>query len=155
MHYLVHLVDDMNTFGSLHGITCLQYEAKHGWFKDQGIRNFKNLPLSLSKKHQLYMGHKMIDIFGRPSGNFIYSGDEIGEGSVTSMTHLKLTVHEKFCAVFGYRQNFTVYETNKVNIHGLQYDIGSVIVLKTDDLGHPTFGIVDNIYMIDEKSISL
>ena len=57
MHYLVYLVDDMKTFGSLHGITCLWYEAKHGWFKDQRIRNFKNLPLSLSKKHELYMGH--------------------------------------------------------------------------------------------------
>ena len=155
MHYLFHLVDDMKTFGSLHGITCLQYEAKHGWFKDQRIRNFKNLPLSLSKKHQLYMGHKMIDIFGRPSGNFMYSGEEIGEDSVTTVTHLNLTVHDKFCAVFGYRQNFTVYETNKVNIHGLQYDIGSVIVLKTDDLGHPTFGIIDNIYVIDEKKYFL
>ena len=118
MHYLVHLVDDMKTFGSLHGITCLQYEAKHGWFKNHRIRDFKNLPLSLSKKHQLYMGHKIIDIFGRPSRNFKYSGDEIGEGSVTTVTHLNLTVHDKFCAVFGCRQNFTVYETNKVNIHG-------------------------------------
>ena len=83
MHYLVHLVDDMKTFGSLHGISCLWYEAKHGWFKDQRIRNFKNLPLSLSKKHQLYMGHKMININGRPSANFIYLGDEIGEGNIT------------------------------------------------------------------------
>ena len=155
MHYLVHLVDDMKTFGSLHGISCLRYEAKHGWFKDQRIRNFKNLPLSLSKKHQLYMGHKMIDINGRPSANFIYSGDEIGEGNITSVTCLNSTVHEKFCAEFGYRENFTVYETNKVNIHGLQYDIGSVIVLKTDDLGHPTFGIIDNIYVIDEKKYFL
>ena len=34
MHYLVHLVDDMKTLGSLHGISCLWYGAKHGWFKD-------------------------------------------------------------------------------------------------------------------------
>ena len=151
MHYLVHLVDDMKEFGCLHGMTCLQYEAKHGWFKDQRIRNFKNLPLSLRKKHELYMGHKMIDINGRPSPNYLYSGDEIDEGTVTSVIALNSTVHEKLCAVFGYSQNFTVYETNRVNIHGLEYYTGSVIVLKKDDLRHPTFGVIDNIYVIDEK----
>ena len=58
----------------------------------------------------------------------------------------------KSCVLFfGYSQNFTVYETNRVNIHGLEYYIGSVIVLKTDDLGHPMFGVIDNIYVIDEK----
>ena len=138
MYYLVHLVD-MKTFGSLHGISCLHYEVKHGWFKDQRIRNFKNLPLSLSNKHQLYMVHKMIDINGRPSPNFIYLGDEIGEGNITSVTALNSKVHENFCAVFGYRGTF----------------IGSVIVLKTDVLGHPTFGIIDNIYVIDEKKYFL
>ena len=71
------------------------------------------------------------------------------------MTCLNSTVHEKFCAVFGYRETFTIYETNKVNIHGLQYDIGSVIVLKNDDLGHPTFGIINNIYVINEKTYFL
>ena len=64
MHYLVHLVDDMKTLGSF-GILL------------------KNLPLSLSKKHQLYTGNKMIDINDRPTANFIYSGDEIGEGNIT------------------------------------------------------------------------
>ena len=155
MHYLVHLVDDMKTFGSLHGVTCLRYEAKHGWFKDQRIRNFKNLPLSLNKKQELYMGHKMIDINGRPSLSFLYSGDEIGKGSISSVTGLNSAVHEKFCAVSGSREKFRVYETNKVNIHGLQYDIGSVIGLKTDDLGHPTFGKIDNIYVIDETKYFL
>ena len=42
---------------------------------------------------------------------------------------------ETFCAEFDYRENFTLYEANKVNIHGLQYDIGYVIVLKTDGFG--------------------
>ena len=147
MHYLVHLDDDMKEVGSLHGISCLHYEAKHGWFKDQRIRNFKNLPLSLSKKHQLYMAHKMIDINGRP----IYSGDEMGEGNITSVTALNSKVHEKLCALFSYRESFGVYKTNKVNIHGLQYDVGSVIVLTTNELGYPTFGIIDNIYVIDKK----
>ena len=80
--------------------------------------------------HELYMGHKMIDINGMPSPNYLYSGDEIGEGTVTSVTVLNSTVHEKLCAVFGYSHNFTVYETNRVNIHGLEYYIGLVIVLK-------------------------
>ena len=101
------------------------------------------------------MGHKMININGRPSPNYLYSGDEIGEGTVTFVTALNSTVHEKLCAVFGYSQNFTVYETKRVNIHGLEYYIGSVIVLKTDDLGHPTFGVIDNIYVIDEKKYFL
>ena len=54
------------------------------------------------------MGHKMIDINGMPSPNYLYSGDEIGERIVTSVTALNSTVHEKLFAFFGYSQNFSL-----------------------------------------------
>ena len=107
-------------FGSMHGLNCTRLEGKHGWFKDLCIRNFKNLPMSLSNKHQLYMCNKMIDIVGDYSAKFVYTGDEIGEGFMTSITSLNADIHETLCGHFGYRERFNLSETNRVNIHGIE-----------------------------------
>ena len=150
LHFLVHLVEQMRQFGSLHGLSCLRYEAKHGWFKDMRIKNFKNLPLSLSNKHQLYLCHKMIDIHGAPAKNFIYSGDEIGEGHVTRISRANLDIYNLLSRTFGIQQQYDIYETDYVNVNGIGYTNGCVLVLKVDVLGHPTFGQVENIFVNDE-----
>ncbi|KAK2555549.1 hypothetical protein P5673_022892 [Acropora cervicornis] len=53
-HYLVHLPSLILKFGPLVRSWCMRFEAKHAYFKDQAkiIQNFKNLPLSLSKRYQ-------------------------------------------------------------------------------------------------------
>ena len=99
----------------------MRLEGNHGWFKDLHIRNFTNLPLSLSNKHQLYMLNKMIDIVGDYSTNFVCTGDEIGESFMTSITSLNADILEALCGHFGYRGRFNLYETNRVNIHGIEY----------------------------------
>ena len=52
-HYLVHLPTQM-MFGPLIQSWCMRFEAMHSYFKDMArkIKNFKNLPLSLAKRHQ-------------------------------------------------------------------------------------------------------
>ena len=53
-HYLVHLPSQIMMFGPLIRAWCMGFEAKHAYFKDiaRRLKNFKNLPLSLAKRHQ-------------------------------------------------------------------------------------------------------
>ena len=53
-HYLVHLPSQIMMFGPLIRTWCMRFEAKHAYFKDvaRRLKNFKNLPFSLTKRHQ-------------------------------------------------------------------------------------------------------
>ena len=101
LHFLTHLVEQIPKFGSMHGVNCLHSEGKHSWFKDMCTKNFKNLPMSLSTKHQLYMSNIMMNTFGGPAENFLYRGDEVGEGDVTLVSHFNREVYELLCQEFG------------------------------------------------------
>ena len=52
--YLVQLPSLILKFGPLIRSWCLRFEGKHAYFKDQGriIKNFKQLPLSLSRRYR-------------------------------------------------------------------------------------------------------
>ena len=128
----------------------MRLEGKHGWFKNLDIRNFKNLPLPLSNKHQLYMCNKMIDIGGDYSTNYVYTGDEIREGFMTSITSFNANIHETLCRHFGYREIFNLYETNRVNTHGIEYKNNCVLLISTDDLNMPSFGSLQNSFVDKE-----
>lgn len=55
-HYATHFVRHTRRFGPLITFWCMRMEAKHQYFKRivQAMRNFKNLPFTLSERHQLY-----------------------------------------------------------------------------------------------------
>ena len=92
----------------------------------------------------------MTDIYGCPSPNFVYAGDEIGEGHVSVVSNFDTDLHEQMCDEFGYEELFHIYETNRVNIHGNEYRYNSALLYKTDEYGHPTFGIIDRIFVRNE-----
>lgn len=50
-------------FGPPRATWCLRMEGKHSFFKGCTLRNFKNLPLSLSKKHQTMFCHEWTDAY--------------------------------------------------------------------------------------------
>lgn len=54
MHFLVHFVKNIKNFGPLTNFSSLRFERKHQQFKliAQRINNFKNLTLSLARRHQ-------------------------------------------------------------------------------------------------------
>lgn len=53
-HFMTHYPRLIEFFGPLYTFMCLRFEAKHQFFKriTQGMRNYKNLPLTLSVRHQ-------------------------------------------------------------------------------------------------------
>lgn len=150
LHFLVHFVEQMKKFGSLHGPSCLRYESKHGWFKDWRTRNFKNIAFSLAKKHQMFLCHKMLDINGAPAKNFVYTGDEIGDGNLVIISRHDVQRFDCFTRRFGQQEEFHIYETNSVNIEGIGYVNRMILLVEIDELGHPLFGQIENIFVKDE-----
>ena len=61
----------------------------------------------------------MMNTFGGPVENFMYRGDEVGEGDVTLISHFNREVYKLLCQEFGVRESFSLYETNMVNINGI------------------------------------
>lgn len=150
LHYLCHLVEQMKMFSSLHGVSCLRHESKHFWFKDARIKNYKNLGVTLTNKHQMYLCHKMLDIHGAPARNFVYAGDEISEGNTVVISRESEEVYQVLTQKFGVQNSFTIYEVPSVTVNGTEYITGCVLVINVDSLGHPTFGEVENIFVKDE-----
>lgn len=151
MHYLIHLPLQMKNYGPLRNHWCMRFEGKHAYFKTKNIKCFKNLPKTLSLKHQKYMCHMQTNFAGQPSENFLYSGDIVSEGG-------ELLFDEAFPdlkASFQTLANLTdddktpVYKTTQVAIHGHIYRAGCCLVLEyVEDV--PIFGRLHTIVIKDD-----
>jgi hypothetical protein len=150
MHYLLHLPDQMLQYGPLRHHWCMRFEAKNGFFKGKKWRQFVNIPLSLAKYHQVYMVHRQIGSSGELSENYLYSGDIVQEGELTCMEgRFSPVLISQISDAVGHAVS-TLYLTNFVSIHGLQYkpDCAIVTDYAFDDV--PSFGIVRHIF-VDQK----
>lgn len=67
-------------FGPLRHQWCMRFEGKNAHIKQLVGKNFKNLPKSLSQRHQRYMCLQLLSPPGVKCDNFLYSGDEIKLG---------------------------------------------------------------------------
>ncbi len=52
LHYLTHLPQQIEKFGPARNHWCTRFEAKNGLFKQNKLRNFKNVPKTLAFLHQ-------------------------------------------------------------------------------------------------------
>ncbi|XP_043473418.1 uncharacterized protein LOC122505700 [Leptopilina heterotoma] len=61
-HFLIHYPRLIKIFGPLVHFWTLRFEAKHQFFKKivQAMRNWKNVPITLSRKHQLWQALQWI-----------------------------------------------------------------------------------------------
>ena len=67
-------------FGPLRQQWCMRFESKNAYIKQLVGKNFKNLPKSVSERHQLFMCLQHLRAPGVESNTFLYSGDTIGRG---------------------------------------------------------------------------
>lgn len=143
MHYLIHLPQQMLIYGPTRHHWCMRFEGKHGFFTHKRWKNFKNIPLSLANKHQLYMAYMQCGDQGCRSDSFLYEGDVIGEGSVTTLAFA--------CPDLDNLSNFPpdVYMTAAVILKGLEYKVGCALVLGYDNDDEPNFGLVEHIIVKD------
>ena len=144
MHYMVHLPSQLLKYGPLRHHWCMRFEAKHAYFKNQKWRNFKNLPLSISTKHQKYMCFKQSGKNGAPAENFLYVGDIVKSNNEL----IQLDVEYPGLVVIGIDTSM-VYRAKELIIHGHCYRPGCAVVLDYID-SLPQFAIVKDIVVIQD-----
>jgi len=121
----------------------MRYEGKHGFFKRKKYRNFRNLPYSMAKHHQLNMCYKQVGISGERAINFLYDGDTIGQGKTVILKELFPLLYNQMCDLVNDEVD-EVYLSQYACIHGLQYKEGCALVEKYDGFT-PSFVVVQNI----------
>ncbi len=144
---MIHFPRQMTLFGPLRHHWVMRDEAKHSWFTARKTRNFRNLPKTMSTKHQKYMCHQMTDKFGKNHGNFLYRGDIVKEGITISVSQLEPAVAIEFNQLVG---SDVGYSTEFLQIHGHKYKPGCVLLIRYDEEEQPVFGIVSRI-LVKEK----
>ena len=149
-HYLVHLPSQLLMFGPLIRTWCMRFEAKHAYFKDiaRRLKNFKNLPLSLAKRHQHMEYADMLPIddddpcslfknkFQLRKAEALYGGKE--KDAKCLIERFYETDLEGVC----------MFESKSVIVYDTQYISGknNYLLLGLNDQGLPEFGIIIKIW---------
>ena len=148
MHYLTHFPSQMQLFGPLRHQWCMRFEGKNGFFSDRRYKNFKNLPFSLAKRHQLYMAHKQSGSTNGRNPNYVYEGDSVASGSIVNfpdvLPHLVHVMHQLAPGA-----GDEVYMTHSATIHGKEYRKGCCLVLDYVDGDEPIFAMLESVVVID------
>lgn len=128
MHFMLHLPRQIERFGPLRLQNTIRYEGKHGWFKNFRWRNFVNLPLSLSEKHQMMLTNETTDNMGNPSKDFVHKGNVIGKGENVNVSRLDPLVCIAIPDSFNAEESF--FATNEVTIERVKYSLGQAVLLE-------------------------
>ena len=155
LHFLTHFVEMMKKFGSLQPLNAIRFEGKHFFFKDFRWKNYTNLPYSLAEKHCLFVAHTCMNANGTYNSNFLQSADVVGEGETVKISEHHLVLHDYIEKKYGFQDNFECYETSVIGILGLQYKIGSILLVDWDDMMNPTFGVIERLIVYEEEKLAL
>ena len=149
-HFLVHLPSQMMMFGPLIRTWCMRFEAKHSYFKDivRRIKNFKNLPLTLAKRHQQMEYADMLPVDDDDPCSLFR--DDIHLGSGKPLTGNKQEYAKSLIARF-YEIDFedcTLFEGKSVVVYGTKYICGdnNYLLLGLNEHGLPEFAKILNIW---------
>lgn len=143
-HYLRHYPGLMLNFGPLIKVWAMRFESKHSYFKRcaRQLKNFKNLPLTLSNQHQLLQAY-------------------LTAGSVGPQD-LQMKDCSPFCSELYSEQinsavvQFGFTETNAkitadVQYKGITYKRGQFVVTRNDDLVQ--FGELIQVIVKDDTAV--
>ena len=117
----------MMMFGPLIRTWCMRFEAKHAYFKDivRRLKTFKNLPLSLAKRHQQMECADMLTVDDDdPSSLF---KDDFHLGNSKPLTASKEEDAKRLITQF-YEidlKEIPVFETKSVVVYGTKYACGN------------------------------
>ncbi|XP_051176569.1 uncharacterized protein LOC127291456 [Leptopilina boulardi] len=124
-HFLLHYPRLIAMFGPLVHFWTLRFEGKHQYFKKivQAMRNWKNLPLTLAKKHQLWQAlqwtlfqedqisiglKKMVTTSKFPFSHLFPEEDDLLIVSWVEIHHVKYTANKCFIPV-GYENGLPLF----------------------------------------------
>jgi hypothetical protein len=145
MHYMVHMPSQMLMYGPLRHHWVMRFEGKNGYFANKKYKNFRNIPLTLASRHQMYMAYMQTGHENGRSGSFLYEGDSVGRGTEILLTETYPELVQSMQELTGTDLAAVhVYQTDRVSVHGHEYRNGCAMVLDyEDDL--PVFVVLLNI----------
>ena len=152
-HCMIHLPSLILKFGPLVRSWCMRFEAKHAYFKDQAkiIKNFRNLPLSLSRRYLSSLCADYIN-FGKEDQGPIFR-KEMSFGTAKALfgeeKEIVVTNVERFTGVGSLHDVAEIYLLDSVQIHGTLYKPDKDTFLNFGSQnGLPNFGRIAKIWFI-------
>jgi hypothetical protein len=153
-HYLLHIPGMIRLLGPMTRTSCFTFESAHRYFKELGRKqNFKNLPLSLAKRHQMFECCNFGDSSQNPSSHPLFATDKRCGVVTKASTDQVKSLQEKF-KEFGLLPDINlkqVYTTSWIILNGTKYTKTAILVM--DVAGEPSlpiFGELKKIWVIDE-----
>ena len=147
-HFLLHLPTQILRFGPLRNQWLFRFESKNNSFKNFKIHNFINLPFSLAKYHQLTYCYSVMASDGARSENYLYSGDVVKEGFSMMFSEVYPNLVHEFGTKISRKDDFTVYETTEIIMHGLKYRPDACLLVKWDKT-LPFFAKIEKLFVYD------
>lgn len=143
-HFLLHYHTMIKKFGPLINLWCMRFEAKHRISKISAntSSNRRNICKTLAIKQQLQLNNLFIEgslgneIESSPSKDLINDADVQDIKKFMEKDSLDLVICCKW-----------------VSIKGTKYQIKMVLTLDVNENSLPKFGIIDNIYLYNNKVI--
>lgn len=153
-HYLVHIPGMIRLLGPMVRTSCFTFESAHRYFKELGRRqNFKNLPVSLARRHQMFECCNFGDSLERPGSHPLFATEKkCGVVNQVNKDEVK-ALQEKF-KEFGLLPGITlekVYTTSWITLYGTKYTKTAMLVVDVaEEPLLPIFGELKKIWLIEE-----
>ncbi|XP_034934923.1 uncharacterized protein, partial [Chelonus insularis] len=140
-HFLIHVPRYIKLFGPARQQWCFRFESAHAYFKSlvPVVRNFKNMPYTLSYRHQVRLCSHLNSYPKYSSKIFLYKGDEITPGPTVRLQNLSYAnlLYEYVGELE--RNVCQVMRSPKIIIHDTVYQNQSIILLECDENFLPVF----------------
>ncbi|XP_076135690.1 uncharacterized protein LOC143118536 [Alosa pseudoharengus] len=144
-HFMVHYPRCIRQIGPLIHIWTMRFEAKHKFFKDC-VKNFKNLTVSLAKKHQFAVAYHW-ECF---SSKAVESGP-VKLCLLETLEYIEEEDIEYIAEYLHIDSQATVRLTNWVKC-GVEYRVGLFVCTSTDE-NMPVFSKIISIILHDGKVV--
>ena len=145
MHYMLHYPEQIMALGPLVRAWTMRYEAKLSFFKKAGrIGNFKNIELSLARRHQRLMCYELA------SGRLLQRPVECGPCSLPNrLGEEAQSIQDGIHLLFPFVSfDATICRPSWVKYNGIVYKKNnSYLIIGVDGL-YPKFGCVNDILVL-------
>jgi len=152
LHFIIHAVQEIKSFGPGHSRSALRYEAKHQFLKSKKWSQFKNLSYSIARMHQLSLSNTMLDSSGNFNKEYFESGDSVKEGKEMMVKDLDDEEINCFRSSFpGLNIHQHIYETNEIIKDGCIYKRKRILLTHWNELEVPFFAEILKLFVIGGK----
>ena len=154
-HFLIHLVRFIRLFGPTRQQWCFRFEAAHAYFKSlvPVVRNFKNMPWTLSYRHQALACSRLVTLPGAPAKKFLYNGHYIHTGQTLLLRNLpNAQLFHKYLQKDEIPQ-CKILRTPYITAYGTTYKTKSIILLECKGDSLPLFGEIQEVYVLGQTCL--